>query len=312
MNFKAKKALIEADKGTSCITKPLKNKIMTFLQTTKTPKEVPLSASITVEASLALPFFIFFFVNILAAFNIIKVQSDLEAALHQTGNEICIRAFDERFGANLVLGEEDMSYDEGLEGYATAGAFSVYAANNVRSYVGDSVNESCVKNGLNGLSFFSSRVLFRNDIVDIVVDYKVKPLISMIGFSEFPVQGRYYGHAWTGYDLSCETQAESGDDEIVYVTEHGEAYHKDINCRYLKIDIKSIEFNSLDTARNSDRHKYYPCEYCGENVAGGNVFVTDYGERYHTSVNCPGLKRKIYTIRLSEAAGYRACSGCAH
>ena len=45
---------------------------------------IRLSGSMTVEASLALPLFIFFFVNIMAMFNIVKVQSDLEAALHHT------------------------------------------------------------------------------------------------------------------------------------------------------------------------------------------------------------------------------------
>lgn len=317
MKNEAKSFVTEADKGTSFLYEKKylysnKNKKTTFLQTIRNKIEVPLSASMTVEASICLPLFIFFMVNILAAFNIIKVQSDLEAALHQTGSEISIMAFDERFAGNLLLGDEDMNYDEGAEGLISSGGYFVYAIEGIKSYLGDSINKSCVKDGSSGLSFYSSRVLLGNDIVDIVVDYKVKPIIPLIGFKEFPVQSRYYGHAWTGYDISLGVENQSQEEEVVYVTENGEVYHKSASCRYLKIDVKSVSLNSVVDARNSDGSKYYPCEYCGQNVAAGNVFITDYGERYHTSVNCPGLKRKIYTIPLSEAGAYRPCSSCAH
>ncbi len=286
--------------GTSCIEK---NKIGRYLLRV-IRKEVSLTASITVEASIALPLFIFFFVNIMTMFNILKMQCDIEAALHQTGNEVALYAYDERCAEGLVGLE-----DSGIE--TLTGALSVfYIKSQVENYLGDEIDKSCVTGGAAGLSYINSRVMTGNDIIDIVVDYKVHPLISMIGFKDFPVESRYYGHAWTGYDISGAGEVNQDEEEMVYITEYGEVYHRDINCKHLKLNVRTIAYEALSSARNNDGAKYYPCEYCGNGIAGGNVFITDYGNRYHSSVNCAGLKRKIYTIPISEVNGRPPCSAC--
>lgn len=298
-------AVTEAAKGTSDKDKKIMNERAHF-RTIEHIKGVFLSASITVEASIVLPLFIFFFVNIMTAFNIIKVQSDLEAALHQTGSDIAAIAYDLNVGKNLL----NIDGETGASDVIASGGYTLYAAHRVRQYLGDSVNKSCVTDGAAGLSFLSSRIMSGNDYVDIVVDYKVHPLIPVIGFKEFKVQSRYFGHAWTGYDISGGTPSAKVGEEMVFVTEHGTVYHRDAGCSHLKIDVKSIPYNSLSSARNKDGSIYYPCEYCGSNVGGGNVFVTDYGNRYHSSVSCQGLKRKIYTIPISEVGGRSPCSTC--
>ncbi|WP_155840118.1 TadE/TadG family type IV pilus assembly protein [Butyrivibrio sp. MC2021] len=300
-------ALMEADKGTSLKDQTkIKKKEDTFFRTIRRSKEVLLSASITVEASIVLPLFIFFFVNIMTAFNVIKVQSDLEAALHQTGSEIALVGYDIKTGKDaLGLGGDSLVKD-----VLAAGGYMAYASHSVKKYLGDSVNKSCVTGGASGLSFLTSKIMAGDDYIDIVVDYKVHPLIPIIGFKEFKVQSRYYGHAWTGYDISGGLAGEDSEEEMVYVTEHGTVYHRNAGCKHLKIDVRSIPFDSLGFARSKDGSKYYPCEYCAETVGGGNVFVTDYGTRYHSSVSCPGLKRKIYTIPISEVGGRGPCSAC--
>lgn len=56
---------------------------------------------------------------------------------------------------------------------------------------------------------------------------------------------------------------------------------------------------------------YHLCERCGWMPGNdGNCYVTDYGDRYHTSLSCSGLKRKVYTVPLSEVKGKGACSKC--
>jgi hypothetical protein len=297
--------LMGAAKGTSVKDK-IKKKEDTFFRTIRKSKEVFLAASITVEASIVLPLFIFFLVNIMTAFNVIKVQSDLEAALHQTGSEIALVGYDIKTGKDAL----GLSGDSPAKDVLAAGGYMAYASHSVRKYLGDSVNKSCVTGGASGLSFLTSKIMAGDDYIDIVVDYKVHPLIPVIGFKEFKVQSRYFGHAWTGYDISGGMKTERSEEEMVYVTEHGTVYHRDAGCRHLKIDVRSIPYDSLDTVRSADGSKYYPCEYCGGKVGGGNVFVTDYGIRYHSSVSCPGLKRKIYTIPISEVGGRGPCSSC--
>ena len=126
----------------------------------------------------------------------------------------------------------------------------------------------------------------------------------------FPVEGRYYGHAWTGYDIIGAGENALNEEEMVYVTEHGEAYHRNINCSHLRLSVKSTSLSGIDKLRNKDRSKYYPCEYCAGNIAAGDVFITDYGNRYHGRVDCAGLKRTIYTIPISEVGARHPCKDC--
>lgn len=297
-----------ADKGTSKINQNFKRK-ESHLPTENPRAEVSFSASMTVEASLVLPLFIFFFVNILTLFNIVKVQCDMEAALHQTGNELTLRAFDLRFGEDIVTDNEGDR--TGIDVIAGAAGI-VYASGKVKEYLGPGIENSCVKDGSGGISFWRSRVLLGNEVVDLVADYDVKPLIPLIGFGEFEVESRYYGHAWTGYDLSDDYSSENQEEEMVYITETGTVYHRNINCKHLCLSTSSVAFSGLDTLRNKDGSKYYACEYCGGSIGGGNVFITEYGTRYHSTVNCTALKRKIYTVPLSEVGGRGPCSACGY
>ncbi len=264
----------------------------------------------TLEASLVLPLFIFFFANIMTLFGIVRAQSEIEAALHQTGSGICERAFDLRFGEGL-LGADAQGESTGIDTLAGAAGIAL-AASEVRGYLGKEEDNGCITGGRAGISFLNSRILLDGDIVDIVADYKVHPIIPIIGFKEFPVEGRFYGHAWTGYDLTDGFANEETGEEMVYVTDHGEKYHRDIDCRYLHVSAKSVGFEEAKNLRNSDGSRYKACEYCGENVAGGNVFITDYGNRYHSRVDCTGLKRKIRTIPISEVGGRGPCSACGY
>ena len=269
----------------------------------KKPKKY-VSGSMTLEASIALPLFIFFFLNIMSAIMIIRIQSELEAELHQTGSEIAIKAFDIRQGEQ-ILGGDDF---EG--GILESGGYTVYAAEKIKKDMRSRLANSPVMDGAESLNFLSSRVMQEGDIIDIVVRYKVHPIVSLIGFKNFNVESRYYGHAWTGYDIGAGSDAETLTEEMVYVTEHGEVYHRNVDCKYLKTSAKSIPFSDVDSRRSIDRRKYHPCEYCGEGVSGGNVFITSYGDRYHGKVDCPGLKRKIYTISIFEVGGRSPCSAC--
>lgn len=294
----------EADKGTSLIFDNSKNiKIKkAFFRAVRKRKGVSLPASMTVEASLVLPLFIFFFANLMVMFNVIKVQSDLEAALHQVGNEIALRAFDISFAEDAVGIESGMDVAKGVVSVA-------YASSKVREYLGSGIDKSCVAGGLGGLGYMRSDVT-SGDIIDIVVNYKVRPLVPIAGFTKFPVEGRYYAHAWTGYDIVGSGGDGACEEEMVYVTEHGEVYHRNISCRHLKLSVKSTSLSGIDKLRNNDRAKYYPCEYCAEKITAGDVFITDYGNRYHGRVDCAGLKRKIYAIPISEVGARRPCSDC--
>ena len=99
---------------------------------------------------------------------------------------------------------------------------------------------------------------------------------------------------------------------MIYVTENGSVYHKDIGCSYLDLSISHVSKNAAEGLRNHYGEKYSPCETCGKGQEqGGMVYITETGNRYHTLESCSGLKRTVRMEKQSHVSGkMHACSRC--
>ncbi len=260
-----------------------------------------LKASMTVEAAFALPMFLFFIINLISVMNIIGVQSRLNAAIHQVGNKMAFYGYAyEKAVGNIVP-----------EGIASVLLTQMYAREEIMDYVGVTyLNQSCIKNGAAGISFAGTEIMERDDIIEICVNYKVLPLFTILGFDGFEMSQRYYGRAWTGYDVESGLSDFTQDDPMVYVTETGTVYHTNRNCTYLNPSIVEVDVGNIADKRNQSGGKYYQCEICGSSYVQGTVYVTTHGSSYHTMITCSGLKRTIYTIPLSQTGGRGRCSKC--
>lgn len=141
---------------------------------------------------------------------------------------------------------------------------------------------------------------------------EVQPIVSLFNAVGFPKSyTTVYSKArkWTGYDVN-NAGNEKNSEEYVYITESGYAYHRSRECSHLKISVSLVSSDSIENCRNSSGAKYYPCEKCARNGNTGIVFITEDGNRYHSSVTCSGLKRKVKTVKISEVGGRRPCSEC--
>jgi len=115
--------------------------------------------------------------------------------------------------------------------------------------------------------------------------------------------------AWTGRERLFDTDARSGQ-KMVYKTVSGTVYHTDIDCSYLNPSIQTLPRAQVQNRRNSSGEKYYSCDLC-EGDHSDQVYITDYGNRYHSSVGCSGLKRNIMIISSEDAKDCPLCSKCA-
>lgn len=258
-------------------------------------------ASMTVEAAIVLPLFIFFMIQIMSAINMIGVQSRLGAALHQSGNKMAFAAY----------AYEKVSDNIPIDGIGSVVLTDLYARNQVLNYAGkEYLNKSCIKNGAGGVSFSGTSIMVNHDTIEIYLSYYTQPLFTILGFDGFAMSQCYYGRAWTGYDVQSTVSNFSDDDPMVYVTETGTVYHTNRNCTYLNPSITSVGYDDVENSRNQAGGKYYPCEICAKGASSGVVYITNQGNSYHVSIGCSGLKRTIYTIPLSQAGGRGKCSKC--
>ncbi|MCR5526291.1 MAG: pilus assembly protein [Lachnospiraceae bacterium] len=151
--------------------------------------------------------------------------------------------------------------------------------------------------------------LNKNQVIDLFEIWKSDIPFAPKGVPDLKIIDRARVKAFTGYDNTRGGRGSAEDDEIVYITPFGEVYHTHRNCRHLKLNIMEISRSEISSKRNNGGGKYYPCEFCGSR-GGNKTFITDDGDRWHTTKECPGLKRGIREVPLSEVEGMRKCADC--
>lgn len=101
--------------------------------------------------------------------------------------------------------------------------------------------------------------------------------------------------------------------EYVYIADYGKVYHKNRGCVYLSPGIRSLEYRQVASQRNISGGKYQICKSCGKDIVftdGMVIYITPYGDCFHSVSNCSGLKRSIRRVELSKTGGIPPCSKC--
>ena len=246
--------------------------------------------SLTVEAALVLPLFWYFLSGFLCLFLLFRLHQDIGQALADAGRE---------------MGQS--ACDSGGEELAAQGFDLWSARQKIQEKSRDRAALAFVGGGTAGISLAKSRLLKEDARIELVAEYRLKLPWLLLGMKPVQVVQRQVCRAWVGY--TGETGGQEGE-PYVYITPHGSVYHQSMECKYLALSIQTIPMGTQDETRNKDGERYRACESCCGQGTAGLVYVTDYGNRYHQSLSCSGLKRSVYLVPLSEAAGRGACGGC--
>lgn len=249
--------------------------------------------SMTVEATLVVPIFIFAFLAIFHMGRMFIAEEQIYVAMMETADYIAERAYpmdkigiantDKTGIGNMVIGNR-------------------MAKTKMKEYIGDTAYvEEYVEGGVDGISYIGSTYITDEDYIDIRLNYNMvidAPLIK-----EFKVKlcSRVRQKAYTGYCYEDEKV------EYVYVAENGEVYHRSRDCSHISLKVSNISKASL---KGSYSH-LVPCRLCGdEGNYNGEVYACEYGDAYHYSRGCSGLKRSISRVKLDDVRGMGECSRC--
>lgn len=252
------------------------------------------AGSLTLETALVLPIFLFAMITLLYYGEVIRYTDTVASSLHQTAREMAVKAYaTERLG---------------VSGGGKVGSIA-FSETYVRSKVSDSLSKGKMKEG--EIAYYRSSIM-KHDIIDLVAIEKIHIPYEFLGLPELSLMDRARVHAFTGYDPTGYDRTEDDTEEIVYITSRGSVYHRNRGCSHLKITVTQVSADSLDKMRNESGGKYYPCEYCHKKKGQGIYYLTNYGDRYHTTANCSALKRDITAVPISKVGGRGACKDCCY
>ncbi len=261
------------------------NKIFPSLHTVERTSAFTSKASITLEASFAVSFFFLAVMCLVCLFEMMSLQLQIKSALHSAGKEIAVEAYQ-----NPIF-------------------FAGKLQKKIIEKIGNQrLDESMIIGGSSGIDCSGTRTYVGSTIMDLCAYYQIE--IPVFTF-RIPVIAREEIVRIKGWSGAEESYASSQKREMVYVTDHGLVYHKELTCTYLELSIKAVPYSQLENLRNTQGRKYSACEICGGNAqAQSNVFVTEQGVRYHCSLECRGIKRNIYAVPVSDVYGLGGCSKC--
>ena len=242
------------------------------------------SASVTVEAAVAVPLFFFAVLCLVYLLELMAVGTAVRAGLQYAGKRAA----------------EDAAV-------VTALLPSRVEADVVENIGADRLDRSIIVGGSSGIDCSRSRLSPVTGIGEVTAVYLVEIPVPFFEILPVEYEESLRIKAWTGYEKGGFGDE---DDETVYITETGMVYHRDYHCSYLDLSVRMVSREEVGGLRNENGGKYTACQQC--KGSGGLVFITDYGDRYHSSPSCGGLKRTVYAIPLSEAVGKGACSKCGH
>lgn len=248
---------------------------------------VKAKAGMALEGSMVFPVFLFFIMTILLSLEAVRFQSQVQEALHQTGNK------------NAFL-EYQVKY---------LGGIKENVPKQVKTYLDSQLSPYlCIQGGEEGI-FLQDLSVLKEGKIEYKISYELKPFINWIPIGKITINDRFFSHGWVGYVNGAEQEKEGETEIYVYITQTGRKYHLLRECTYLCVKIESIKYEQIEDLRNSSGGKYYACERCRP-LKAGIVYITSEGSSYHGQADCSSLKRTIYMVPLKEVSEYDPCSKC--
>lgn len=258
------------------------------------------AGSLTLEAAVVIPLFLLAMMSVLSFVQVLLIQMRILIPMENVAREMAQYVYLQE----KSIGEEVI---DSLPGHFVSGGISIAAARKrIVDAVGEQWLEDCgIVDGKAGLSFLFSRIPDEENMVDVVVHYRVQLKVCFVDIPSIPITQRCCVRGWVGK----VPEKEDASTQMVYITDSGTVYHKSLGCRHLQLSIQQVYLEDVASLRNQSGGKYYPCESCKKSE-GLVVYITDTGNRYHSTLSCKGIKRGIQKVTIKEAGTRTACKRC--
>ena len=273
---------------------PLLDRSRTYFSEKRVPlctSERKYRASMTVEAALVLPLFVFFAMALLMPIKALDTERKIRTVMENYCGDLSLSVYMEQENEN---NDFDLISDV-LVWLQLQGKLRAF---------GDNVEINRVQTpDENG------------DIALEVTYHEFIPFFSGVtkGIkTELSVRRR----GWTGIDGKLKSSKSNNgygefSEEMVYVGKTMGRYHRDRNCHYISNSYQAVSVDEAKAMRDADGHRFTACETCEEFIGkSGTVYITPGGRHYHGSTDCSAMVSYVRKVPISEVLYLGACSYC--
>ena len=259
-------------------------------------------ASLTIEAALAFPLFLFAAALLLLPFRVLEVNRKMQDICEQVCEDVCQYAYSASRDAE-ELDPEKNPRDQAIYTGISAG-LGAYAAEKARKEADDS--------RIGVINFMDSSCMTDGETVKVSLTYYYKLPFSVLGLGTLHQNVISSRRAWIGKKRTkTAASGENGQETMVYVGKNSTRYHLTATCHYLSNDLTAVLLSEIDTLRNKSGGKYHPCATCARETGGVlQVYVMPNGSSYHTEENCRSIISYVKQVPLSEVESLGVCSYC--
>ena len=244
-----------------------------------------LRASLTVEAALVLPLFLFVLLLLALPFRMMSAERQVQRA----AEEVCARA------AQVAALRDEAS----AQYTASLGEQALKAA-----------RETVRDPNVSGLSAEHSSFLADGETVSVVLDYRYQIPIPLFRIPPLRRSCTATRRAWIGETNPENRLSETAADELVFIGRHSTRYHKSAHCHYLSNELSALSVEAARNARNAGGGRYHACPVCARAVTAGTVYIMPSGNAYHRDPACRAIRAYVRAVRLSEVQSLGPCSYC--
>lgn len=281
------------------------------------------SASITVEAAICLPVFLFAALILLAPIRMLDERRKLQNVMEAAAKDLALAAYaenmlEEKGGA--LLNRRQLS---GSSAGKAEGAISETLLNGINTGAAAARILTSMNGSVFQSPYFTRCEVLQDDMIALELHYEMRFPFRIFGKDGIQMSSVVNRRAWTGAEGgrgSGRYASGKGADEdgysrdadgerVVYVGQTSTVYHKQRSCHYLANVLKPVDAETIDRRRNASGGKYHACESCKPGKHG-QVYIMESGTAYHGSESCRAIGAYAREVRLEEVEHLGPCSYC--
>ena len=264
--------------------------------------------SMSIEAALALPIFVFAVCILIYPLKIIDAEIRYQVELEKLTGNLSFSDYLEKTASDLI-GENISEYSDMISEVITA-ADVISAADT--EILGIPIPTEITLPSEEGEMIRISAGSY--------VSFPFSEMLNVDGFFVGFISQR---RAWTGRtggagsaygETGSNDETDAQEDDIpVWVAENSSVsgrYHLSPECHYISNTVTAVPASSISSLRSADGKKYRPCSSCHPGT-DGTVFIFRSGNSYHATEDCKAIQSYVTEITKTEAEE-RGLSPCAY